>query len=333
MPPTIESLPQGELQSKISAILTNWQDPQLDILEGFSFASDKGYAPEISVKTTINLNEDAQERLIDHLCALTGESVFRDSDTIIKFQTTGPIVPLIGRGAHRHKHRPLCSGIAIARQSCPDFGTLGMFLMDNATGQPVILTAGHVVRNADGSGLGDSVYQPEGHKRRDRVGEVIYLSELLQGGFHDMDVALIAPRRGFQNKLLQKRHRSKRRNYWKIKPEASSIEKNGIVVKSGAMSGFSSGKVTHDENAQIFFRARMGGDGFAIFVNQFAISSPRGSMSRGIVALGGDSGSIVIDRDYRSVLGMIFASTLGPVRLYYATPIKTIMDKLGLSFL
>ena len=200
----------------------------------------------------------------------------------------GKIRPL---ASNRQRSRPARGGASIGHYKITA-GTLGCLVKDKKTGRALILSNNHVLANSNQGKKGDAIIQPGsadgGKLKKDKIAE---LERFVKIGFgrkaNTVDAAVARP-------LSDK----------DVAPEISSIGipkgtakgKVGLVVqKTGRTTDHTLGEIK-DVSATV----KVDYDGpVALFRNQILASA---------MSQGGDSGSLVLDKQRRAV-GLLFAGS------------------------
>jgi len=225
----------------------------------------------------------------------------------------------------RASWRPAPGGVSVGHFRVTT-GTLGCRVLYGSRGWPMILSNNHVLANATSgrdrrARRGDPIYQPgpyDGGSHRDRLATL----------YRYVPLALYRADRGFpgngRDNLVDAALARP------LSPAALDPEILGIgpvegageatlgleVQKSGRTTGLTRGRViTLHATVRVHYDAgRMG---------QFT-----GQVITTAMSEGGDSGSLVLDRDRRAV-GLLFA---GSSQVTVASPIQTVLDLLSASF-
>lgn len=239
--------------------------------------------------------------------------VFRRSRGECEVKLVGQVVKQVPW--HRRRQRPLQIG-----SSCGHFavtaGTLGCFAKDRANGEHLILSNNHVLANENNAEVGDAILQPgkaDGGKRsNDKIGELHRFEPIRSNGnLIDAATASLAYDTEYYVDYLDQ-----------VGP-ISGVRTNGpeideVVYKVGRTTGLTRGRVSAIDVDKVL----VGYDtGDFFFSGQFEIE-PDGNQP---FSLGGDSGSLIVDR-YRRALGLLFAGN--DVDTTYANPISTVLDRL-----
>lgn len=226
------------------------------------------------------------------------------------------------------QHRPLQIGCAIGhyRVQC---GTLGAFVRrrDAPDGAAYLLSNNHILANENRSKPGDDILQPGpadgGKSNRDRVAGLAQSIQLVsRPNVVDCAVAEIDAAIGFDPRYIP--------DIGKFSGAiALNVETDLLVVKRGAVSGVTHGRVTAFEVNDLVVGYRIGN---LLFNEQIEIE---GVNSRSF-SKQGDSGSLVLDMDQQAV-GLVFARSekggSNGLGLTYANPIKRVIDALNVDLI
>ncbi len=228
------------------------------------------------------------------------------------------------------RERPARSGISIGHIDITA-GTLGGLVVDNFTGETVILSNNHVMANSNQATIGDPVLQPGpvdgGTFPGDHIANLTRFVEIFFDGTENRVDAAIATPLNPADVIWNTRD---------IGPETPSIARVlteddlGIFVhKTGRTTEHTQGFVQ-----TLFATVQVKYDLFekATFVDQIIIS--QNEMEEPF-SNGGDSGSLVYDADNR-VVGLLFAGSEGSAGEPATTivnPINTVLSQLNISLL
>jgi hypothetical protein len=185
-------------------------------------------------------------------------------------------------------------GISVAHKK-GTAGTLGMFVKDERTGKPAILSNWHVLAGA-GARPGDSILQPGPYDGgRAPRNTVAFLERMYLGRDGDAAIALLSNSRKFDPNI----------NGLDIIIDRTEYPKVGdIVTKSGRTTGLTRGRVM--AKGRYFMRYK--GHHGRVGINGFIIRpmNPENPMNEEI-SRGGDSGSIWLKEGTTTALGLHFA--------------------------
>lgn len=214
-------------------------------------------------------------------------------------------------------HRPPFPGISIAHFRVTA-GTLGCFVKDSA-GKTYILSNNHVLANSNKAKLDDVILQPGkldgGVKSKHVIAKLSNFKILDLNVANTMDAAIaeVEDDRG----LIMKINRTN-----KIK--GSILPANGLKVeKFGRTTGLTKGRITtRNLDLKVDF-----GNKLIEFRDQFEIKGNRGTM----FCDGGDSGSLIFEKDSLKAVGLLFAGTDDGTT--FATPIKEVLTHFAIKIL
>lgn len=214
-------------------------------------------------------------------------------------------------------HRPPFPGISVGHFRITA-GTLGCFVKDSA-GKIYILSNNHVLANTNRGKIKDAILQPGkldgGHKTKDVIANLSKFKVLEFTKPNNMDAAIAEI-----TDELKPIFKINQTN--KIK--SSILPQNGMKVeKFGRTTGHTKGKITtRNLDLKVDF------DGRDIeFLDQFEIKGNNGTM----FCDGGDSGSLIFEKDTLKAVGLLFAGTDDGTT--FATPIKEVLDHLSVKIL
>jgi hypothetical protein len=212
-------------------------------------------------------------------------------------------------------HRPPFPGISVGHFRITA-GTLGCFVKDPRN-SIYVLSNNHVLGNSNTARWNDPILQPgpeDGGRRRDTVANLRYLVDLEFSGPNYMDAALAIIQEGL-NPLYPIYNR--RAVTGTVDPRNKMR-----VEKWGRTTGHTVGSVT-TSNLDIIVDF----DGHELeFLDQFEIKA-RGRM----FCDGGDSGSLILERDTSNAVGLLFAGN--DEGTTYATPINEVLTTLNVEIL
>jgi hypothetical protein len=187
-------------------------------------------------------------------------------------------------------------------------GTLGYFFVYK--NMPVILSNNHVLANVDKARPSDTIVQPgiyDGGHLMDRVGQFIETKKLRRFGFNFVDAAIASVERKFELEIP----------VIGIPVGVSKPELGMEIEKVGRTTGYSSGII---EDIHAIVRISYGLDGELSFANQCISSIP---------SAGGDSGSVMVDKKSKNIVGLLFA---GSEISTIFTEIQRVMNALNISY-
>lgn len=266
----------------------------------------------------------------------------------------------------RGKFEYLQGGISIGHYKITA-GTLGAIVTDTTTGNHVILSNNHVLANSNDAKIGDSIYQPgaaDGGSSRDEVARLLRWQPLV---FEDDTVPPPTDNeqpgwakfvRSFSNFLLtiggvtdyrldfvpETPPNGTGASYNKIDAAiALPVDDSKIIRENryiGRISGTTrayvgqpvrkAGRTTdYTEGVVKFLNATVdvayGANQVARFEGQIIIQTEDESD----FSMGGDSGSVIVERDSQFAVGLLFA---GSSVATIANPINDVMEALGVNF-
>lgn len=226
---------------------------------------------------------------------------------------------------YRSRLRPLQPGISVGHYQVTA-GTLGAIARDRNGGKPVILSNNHVLARENNAAAGDDILQQgifDGGKRaEDAVGTLSRWIELKAGQPNHVDAAIATITDGINA------NRTNYQDMGALRGRRNSPIRPGLLVqKVGRTSGFTQGRITAIEVDSIVVTYEMG---TLSFDDQIEIES---TTDRSFSA-GGDSGSLILDDEFRG-LGLLFAgSETGGANghgVTYANPIGPVLDQLAID--
>lgn len=201
----------------------------------------------------------------------------------------------------RRRIRPAMGGFSVGHFRITA-GTLGTCCYDlspfpSIPGKYYILSNNHVLANSNDARMGDPILQPGpidgGSVRRDTIARLSRFVPIrfISGGSAPCNYVDAAVAEGNLQDL-------NREVYWigYVRRLYEAPEVDDIVQKTGRTTGFTTGKVTH-VNATV--NVNYGGGRVARFCRQIITTN---------MSAGGDSGSLVTDREERAV-GLLFAGS------------------------
>lgn len=216
---------------------------------------------------------------------------------------------------HQRRNRPLRIGGSVGHFNITA-GTLGCFVADRASGEELILSNNHVLADENNATAGDTIVQPGtadgGRRSRDRVGSLARFVRLKRRrNLVDAATASIDPGLEYYYNWMESRGAISG-------VRTDPLDVGEIVYKVGRTTGVTRGRVSAIEVDGLSVEYDMGD---IEFDNQFEIERIGDSP----FSLGGDSGSLIVDR-YRRAVGMLFAGN--DVDVTFANPFAAIQDAL-----
>jgi hypothetical protein len=275
----------------------------------------------------VRIREKSNVSRIESLLRETFSSM-RESkrDLIFDIRYTGPAFALQPKpaGPTPPLERPLSIGDSISHAKAFG-GTLGFFAKDKS-GNPGIVSANHVIAEADEARVGDSIVSPEyGTTGSREVAELVSSVSLHGGGLKLVDAAFarLLPKIDYDVSTLPN---------GTLQHDIASVQVSTNVQKVGQSSHLTVGTVTsfdYDTLGVLGYSASLPE---VDFENQIEIESTNAYD----FALDGDSGSLVTTDRFHAV-GLLFSrcvagGTLGN-GLAYASPIASVLGLLGVELL
>lgn len=223
----------------------------------------------------------------------------------IKIQEVGEIRPIALR---TDKWRPAPGGVSIGHYQITA-GTLGSTVYKD--GQKMILSNNHVLANCGNAEIGDDIYQPgpyDGGSETDKIGELFDFIPIVFGDSENpnfVDCALCKPTNEADvlDSIIDL-------DYPNGKKEA---EINELVTKSGRTTGTT-------EKPIIAFSGIISinyGVGVAYFDDQILTDCQ---------SAGGDSGSLLIDKETKEAVGLLFAGSFSITVFNRATKVAELLN-------
>lgn len=216
-----------------------------------------------------------------------------------------------------NNHRPPFPGISIGHFKVTA-GTLGCFVKDSAN-KIYILSNNHVLANSNKAKISDVILQPGkldgGRKAKDVIAMLSDFKVIEFNKPNNMDAAIAEIVDELDPIYLINQ---------KNKIKSSVLPQNGMKVeKFGRTTGHTKGRITtRNLDLKVDF------DGKDIeFQDQFEIKGNNGSM----FCDGGDSGSLIFEKDTFKAVGLLFAGTEDGTT--FATPIKQVLKQLSVKIL
>ncbi len=219
------------------------------------------------------------------------------------------------------KYRPAPGGVSIGHYKI-SAGTLGAVVKDNKTDEPLILSNNHVLANItngyDGRAkIGDPILQPGSYDKGSDEDVIGHLERYIplkpkKGIFNSptniVDCAVAKPtgKDLIENNIL---------GIGKTN-DVKEAEIDMNIIKSGRTTGVTEGTVRAIDST---VTVNIGEDQEAVFTDQI-VTSP--------ISQGGDSGSLVLDKD-QNAIGLLFA---GSNNATVCNKISNVMKELKIDF-
>ena len=245
----------------------------------------------------------------------------------LEIRYTGPafaIQPLTASGSTL-RAGPVSIGDSISHAQALG-GTLGFFAVDRGDGYPGIVSANHVIAEADAANIGDSIVRPAtGATGSTKIAELVRYESLCGGGLKLADAAFARLTTGnYDPSTLP--------NGALLRVLASSNE-SVAVGKAGEKSGLTYGRITSFDYDKLLVLGYSASLPVVRFENQIEIESTDPSVG---FALPGDSGSLVYNDRFHAV-GLLFSRCVAGGTydngLAYASPISAVLDLLQVDLL
>jgi len=220
--------------------------------------------------------------------------------------------PIMAYALRTDKWRPAPGGVSIGHYAITA-GTLGCTVYKNGT--KYILSNNHILANCNDGEIEDAIYQPgphDGGTIDDKIGELYQFVTLV---FNDkespntVDCALCLPdlATDVADEIIDLEY-----------PTAIEAPTIGhTVVKSGRTTGIMEGTLFGIGDGWVNY----GSPGLAWFEDQLLITN---------ISAGGDSGSLVIDKDNGTAVGLLFA---GSDTMTIANKMTEVESELGITLL
>ena len=219
---------------------------------------------------------------------------------------------------HRSRNRPLRIGGSVGHVNVTA-GTLGCFVSHASTGEEFVLSNNHVLANENDAKSGDTILQngpaDGGQAPGERIGELrrFVRLKLLHNRVDAAIASLVDGIEYYYNELAGVGEISGVRT--------DPLEDGELVYKVGRTTGTTRGRVSSIELDEL----RVGYDrGALAFDNQIEIE-PADAVP---FSLGGDSGSLIVDRNRRAV-ALLFAGN--DVDATFANPIGEVLRGLNVA--
>lgn len=228
---------------------------------------------------------------------------------------------------HQRRNRPLMIGGSIAHYAVTA-GSVGGYVRPRNGTEAHVLSNNHVLANENRARRGDAILQPGpydgGTRGHDRAAQLARFIRLRRRGANLVDCATarLLPDTGYDAAALA--------GLGKLKGvSAAMIEEGTRVAKVGRTTGVTRGRVTAFEMDDLVVAYDIGN---VSFDNQIEIE---GAGSKPF-SDGGDSGSLIVDRDRYAVAQLFAGSDTGGRNrrgLTYAAPIQSVLDQLNVELI
>lgn len=222
----------------------------------------------------------------------------------------------------KQRYRPAPGGVSIGHYKITA-GTLGAIVKDNKTGEPLILSNNHVLANIsngkDGrANIGDPILQPgsydNGNQEKDLIGNLFRFvplepnKNIFNPVSNIVDCALAKPvdKNAIEDYILE---------IGKVN-EVKEPEVDMKVIKSGRTTGLTEANIKAIDSTVV---VNLDAQREAIFTDQIVADC---------FSEGGDSGSLVLDKDNNAV-GLLFA---GSDKATICNKITNVMKELDIDF-
>ncbi|MBI4589924.1 MAG: hypothetical protein HY725_13900 [Candidatus Rokubacteria bacterium] len=228
---------------------------------------------------------------------------------------------------HQKRNRPLRIGSSIGHYRVTA-GTLGCFVRSGADGAVLILSNNHVLADENRGKIGDPIIQPgiydHGRNPADAVGRLTNFVKLKRTGANRVDCAVASM------DAEVKYNYSKLASLGKLAGLGDAFLGEGLsVAKAGRTTGITHGNVAAFELDNLVVGYDMGD---IRFDDQIEIEGE----GEAAFSDGGDSGSLVVDGEFRGVALLFAGSDQGGTNgrgLTYAGPLRAVLDQLKVDLL
>jgi hypothetical protein len=205
-------------------------------------------------------------------------------------------------------------------------GTLGFFATDRADGRPGIVSANHVIAEADAANVGDFIVRPAtGGASPTNIAELVRWIPLCGGGLKLADAAFA--------RLMPNTFDSKTIPNGTLLQVIGDPRESPMVSKVGEKTGFTYGRITSFDYDKLNVLGYSSSLSVVSFENQIEIESAD-PMVR--FARPGDSGALVYNNLFHAV-GLLFARCVAggfyKNGLAYASPLGPVCDLLQVDLL
>lgn len=210
--------------------------------------------------------------------------------------------------------RPVCPGVSVGHYDI-SAGTLGCFV-SNKIGQYFIFSNNHVLANNNGGSPGDGILQPGaydgGMNANNEIAELYQFVPLSLRDVNIMDaaIAILKNDTRFQSALPE---------IGRLRGSSSPGIGNE-VQKFGRTTGYTNGQVVA---RGVDIQVNYGGNKIE-FEDQVEIAASKKRFSNG-----GDSGSLIVDKQTKEAIGLLFAGSSGGST--FANPIIPVLNRLNVN--
>lgn len=266
----------------------------------------------------------------------------------------------------RDRYETMLGGVSIGHYKV-SAGTLGAVVIDNTTGDKVILSNNHVIANSNDAVAGDPILHPAAYDDgEEKVARLLRWKHISMIG-EEPPVVPPTPQRGWAefvrdagDVFLKLGNVNDRRlQLVDLQQDTSESSQKPVLNRIDAALGLPIdpskfvrgnryvGQITGSANAVVGMSVRKAGrttdytegtvdllnatvdvaygnDKVARFAGQIIIRGNDGTFSAG-----GDSGSVVVDKDSQNAVGLLFA---GSQAVTIANPIDEVLTELNISF-
>lgn len=268
-----------------------------------------------------------------HIAVRIQNEALIESEELTRIRTTAKgevdvryVGRLVKRAAwYRRRQRPLLIGVSIGHYRITA-GTLGCFVRTRVGGHLRVLSNNHVLADENRGKKGDAIIQPGqfdgGKKGQDNIGTLDRFIKLRDTETNYVDAALgtIKNRIPIEFRTLT--------GFGSLNGMAADpVEAGEEVAKLGRTTGLTRGRVTAFELDHVVVAYDRGN---LRFDNQIEIEGA----GAGPFSQGGDSGSLIIDRDGLAVALLFAGGDQGGSNgrgLTYGNPIRTVLDALAVD--
>jgi hypothetical protein len=219
---------------------------------------------------------------------------------------------------------PISIGDSISHEQALG-GTLGFFATDRSDKYPGIVSANHVIAEADVANVGDFIVRPAtGSPGSITIAELVRSVPLCGGGLKLADAAFA--------RLITSNFDSKSLPNGNVLKGRADVQESKDVQKFGEKSQLTFGRVTSFDYDKLHVLGYSTSLPVVAFENQIEIES----IDTIRFALPGDSGSLVYNDRFHAV-GLLFSRCVGGGKykngLAYASPIAYVLDLLQVDLL